>query len=250
MSRILMFSSIGVILFSLAAGTSWYLQLHNQDAEGPSVAGEKPTKTKSAKSAKDAKDAAAAGPLVHAPLSADADRLTQISATLQTQHDALKSREQLIATREKQLDLIHEEIKKEQKKLDSVRKQIETELLFVQGQLDLLEKKTAENEKDRQQARAELSDIKQATLQMNGYESKNLKQVSGIYDKMDPDAAAQSIRQMVDKGKLDTAVSILAGMRDRQAANLLGLISEQDASIATQLFDRMRYMKPATEAPK
>ena len=45
--------------------------------------------------------------------------------------------------------------------------------------------------------------------------------MAGIYDKMDPEAAAQSIQQMAEKGKIDTAVTILANMRDRQAANLL-----------------------------
>ena len=106
-----------------------------------------------------------------------------------------------MTTREKQLDLIHDEIKKEHKKLESVRKQVDTELQIVQEKLDLLEKKSAEGEKTHQNATAELEEAKRVTLELSGMESKNLKQVAGIYDKMDADAAAQSIQQMVDKGK-------------------------------------------------
>jgi hypothetical protein len=44
-------------------------------------------------------------------------------------------------------------------------------------------------------------------------------------------------------------VTIVANMRDRQAANLLGELSKLDAGIAAQVFERMRYLKtPAKKA--
>jgi flagellar motility protein MotE (MotC chaperone) len=151
--------------------------------------------------------------------------------------------------REKQLDLIHDDIKKDQKKLDAVRKEVEGELQLVQEKLDLLEKRTGEGAKDREKTEAQLSELRQATLEVTDLESKNLKQVAGIYDKMDPEAAAQNIQQMTEKGSLDTAVTIVANMRDRQAANLLGELSKLDAGIAAQVFERMRYLKtPAKKA--
>jgi flagellar motility protein MotE (MotC chaperone) len=248
MSRIITFSLFGVILFSLAAGVSWYLQFRqHQDADAVSSADDKGAKNLAAK----AKDGAPDRPLVRPPLSPDADRMANMAATLQAQQDSLKTREQQLATREKQLDLIHDEIKGEHKKLDLVRKRIEAELLALQDKLESIERKSADGENDRQKAKADLEEVKRATLELNGVESKNLKQVAGMYDKMDPDAAALVIQQMVDKGNLDTAVTILTYMKDRQAANLLGLISKEDPSIATQLFERMRYMKTpgAKKAP-
>ncbi len=249
MSRMIMFSSIGVILFSLAAGMSWYLQFRqHQDAEATSTTDEKSAKTGAGKS-KDAKDAPDR-PFVRAPLSPDADRLTNMAATLQTQQEALKTREQLVITREKQFEVIHEEIKKEHKKLDIVRKQVETEMQLVQEKLDLLERKSAEGAKDRQKATAEIDEAKRVITELNGLENKNLKQVAGMYDKMDPESAATVIQQMVDKGQLDTAVTILAFMRDRQAATLLSAISRDEPAIATQLFNGMRHLKIPAGAPK
>jgi flagellar motility protein MotE (MotC chaperone) len=247
MSRMLKFFSIAVVLFSLAAGASWYLQWQQPKEEE-----EKATKPAAGNAHGKAagNDPVVQRPLLRPTVSPEADRFTQMAATLQSQQESLKNREQQVVIREKQLNLIHEEIKREQKKLDAVRKEVEAELQLVQDKLDALERKTGEGEKDRQKAAAQMEDLQHMTLEMNGIESKNLKQVAGIYDKMDPEAGAQSIQQMVEKGKIDTAVTILANMRDRQAANLLGEISKEDSGIAVQLFDRMRFMKTPALAPK
>jgi flagellar motility protein MotE (MotC chaperone) len=241
MSRMLKFFAIAVGLFSLAAGVSWYLQ---DQGQAPSKEHEdKAAKVSEHPRGKSTAHEAAPRALPRTPVSPEAERITAFAATLEKQQEALRGREQHLTVREKQMDLIHDEIKKDQKKLDAVRKEIESELNLVQEKLDLLEKRTSEGIKDRQKAEAQLEEIRQATLEVGGLESKNLKQVAGIYDKMDPEAAAQSIQQMAEKGKIDTAVTILANMRDRQAANVLGELSKQDAGIAVDLFDRMRFLK-------
>jgi flagellar motility protein MotE (MotC chaperone) len=249
MSRMLKFFAIAVILFGLAAGVSWYLQGQGQG----------PTKDIEEKAAKAGEHSRGKGishelpptrPLPRTPVSPEAERISAFAANLERQQESLKSREQHLAVREKQMDLIHDEIKKDQKKLDVVRKEIDNELHLVQEKLDVLEKRTGEGAKEREKTAAQLEEIRHATLELGGVESKNLRQVAGIYDKMDPEAAAQSIQQMAEQGKLDTAVTILAAMRDRQAANLLGELSKQDSNIAVQLFDRMRFLKTPGSANK
>jgi flagellar motility protein MotE (MotC chaperone) len=249
MPRMLKFFAIAVGLFSLAAGVSWYLQ--GQGQAPPKDSEEKAAKAGDHPRGKGAiHEAVAPRPMPRTPVSPEAERITAFAATLEKQQESLKSREQHLAVREKQMDLIHDEIKKDQKKLDVVRKEIENELNLVQEKLDILEKRTGEGLKERQKAEAQLEEVRQATLEIGGLESKNLKQVAGIYDKMDPEAAAQSIQQMAEKGKIDTAVTILANMRDRQAANLLGELSKQDAGIAVELFDRMRFLKTPSNGKK
>ncbi len=250
MTRMLTFLSVAIVLFAVAAGASWYFQDRQHHEDGTKAGEEKGNKHAGAAHGKgngDAAAAAAAKPLVRSPLSADAERITQMAATLQSQQESLKNREQVVIVREKQMDLIHQEIKSEQKKLEAVRKEVDTELALVSEKLEMLEKRTAEADRDRKNSVAQLQEIQEKTVELNGLESKNLKQVAFIYDKMDPEAASQSIQQMVEKGKLDTAVTILANMRDRAAANLLGEISKQDAGVAAQLFDRMRYLKAPSQ---
>jgi flagellar motility protein MotE (MotC chaperone) len=247
MSRMIKFFSIAVVLFSVAAAASWYLQGQQSPPENEETPAKHTAERPHGKAA--GHDAPAPRLLARTSSSPDADRFTQLAATLQAQQEALKNREQHVVVREKQLDLIHEDIKKDQKKLDAVRKEVEEELQLVQEKLDLLEKRTGEGAKDREKTEAQLNELRQATLEVTDLESKNLKQVAGIYDKMDPEAAAQNIQQMTEKGGLDTAVTILANMRERQAANLLGELSKLDAGIAAQVFERMRYLKtPAKKA--
>jgi flagellar motility protein MotE (MotC chaperone) len=239
---------IAVALFALAAGVSWYLQ-------GPPASTD--SEEKSAKASHEPRRVKTATPeiaprsLPRNPVSPEAERMAAFAASLEKQQDSIKNREQHVVVREKQLDLIHEEIKRDQKKLDTVRKDVESELQLVQEKLDILEKRAAEGEKQRQKAEAQMEEVRQATLELGTVEAKNLKQMGGIYDRMDPEAAAQNILQMSEQGKMDTAVTILAAMRDRQAANILGELSKQDPTIAVQLFDRMRYLKtPAASAKR
>jgi flagellar motility protein MotE (MotC chaperone) len=242
--------SIAVILFSLAASASWYLQnKQHTEPELPKSAEEKTPKATVQTKANNT-DATPIRPLVRPPISGDADRLAQFSSTLQQQQEAIKAREQHVVTREKQMDLIHVEIKKEQKKLDGVRKEIQTELALVQEKLELLEKRSAETDKKRLQLTQASEELDGKKTEVNGLEATNVKKLAVIYDKMDPEAAAQGIEQMVEKGKLDMAVLILSNMGQRQAAGLLSEVSKQDPSIAVQLMDRMRYYKTTSISPK
>jgi flagellar motility protein MotE (MotC chaperone) len=244
MSAMIKFLSVAIVLFSVAAGVSWYMQNQQQDPAGADHA-EKEAKApgEHVRVKPAVADATPPRPLLRPSGSPEAERLTRMLDSLQVQQESLKNREKSLADREKQMDLVHDEIKKDQKKLDAVRKEIETELQLVQEKLETLERRASESRENIQRANATLEEAKSVSLELNGVESKNLKQMANIYDKMDPEAAAQNIQQMTDKGKLDTAVAILANMRDRQAASVLGEISKQNSDIAVQLFDRMRYFK-------
>ena len=69
---------------------------------------------------------------------------------------------------------------------------------------------------------------------------------------MESDAAARSILQLVEKGEMDYAVSILTNMRARQAAGVLTALETQENGTATaaQLLSRVRYVKTLDAQPK
>jgi DNA repair exonuclease SbcCD ATPase subunit len=250
MSGMIKFLSVAVIMFSVAAGVSWYMQ--NQQTppgnDGEEKAAKGPAEHVHVKPA--SVETALPRPLLRPSASPEAERLTGMAVSLQRQQEALKNREKALAEREKQIDLAHEEIKKDQKKIDAIRKEVEAELQLVQEKLEVLEKRVGETRENIQRANVTLEEAKSVSLELGGVETKNLKQMANIYDKMDSEAAAQNILQMVEKGKLDTGVAILANMRDRNAANILGEISKQNTDVAVQLFDRMRYLKAAGSEKK
>jgi flagellar motility protein MotE (MotC chaperone) len=77
-------------------------------------------------------------------------------------------------------------------------------------------------------------------------EKKNIEQLARLYDAMTPEAAAPILRQMADSGKIDTAVRILASMKDRQAAQVLGAFG--DTELAVQVTERVRLLKKLAPA--
>jgi len=269
MTKLIKLLSFAVILFSAAAGGSWYLQFQKQQAEAKDAPADaaksahgsaphgaathapkaEPAPTKTAAHKPEAE--AAPRPLPRPATSIETDRITQMAASLQQQQVTLKKREDYLQNREKQIEIVHQEVIKEQKKLDGVRKEIQAELQLVSEKLELAEKRLAEGDKQKQKIEVQKEDVQNAVLQISAVENKNIKQLATIYDKMETEAASASIQQMVDQGKLDMAVSILSHMRDRQAAGLLGDIAKQDPDIAVRLFDRMRTVKtPAASATK
>lgn len=257
MTRMIKLLCFVITLFSVAASVSWYLQSKKAgEGDSPKAPDERAVKPGHGPGSAGTPKHGATGaptprPLIRPATTQEAERITQMASALQQQQETLKGREQQLAQREKQIEAIHEQIKKEQKRFDVIRKEIQAELVLVQEKIELMEKRAAEGDRDRKAVETQREELKKSITELGGVEAKNLKQLALIYDKMDSEAASQSIHQMVETGKLDMAVTILTNMRERQAAGLLGEIARQDPSAAVQLFDRMRLVKtPAPPAPK
>ena len=256
MSRMILFLAVAVVLFSVAAGGSWYLQqLQAPPEETPKTADEHGgTKAKNAAAASKAANAEAppSRGISRPAASPEAERLAKMAESMQQQQEAVKKREQHLVEREKQLGLIHEQIKGEHRKLDAARKEIDAQLALVQEKLDMLEKRSGAVDKAHKDAEGAARDLDQKVLSMKPLEVKGAKQSATYLDSMEPDAAARSILQMVEKGEMDYAVSILTNMRARQAAGVLTALESQDngTGTAAQLLTRVRYIKMSETLPK
>ena len=177
-------------------------------------------------------------------------RLAKTAGALQQQQESLKAREQQLAVREKQLDTIHGEIKEEHKKLEAVRKEIAVELAMVQEKLELLEKRSGTVSEAKKEADARIDEFEQRLTKAKPGELKNTKQAAAIHERMEPDMAAQSIQQMVEKGELDFAVGIVANMRKRQAAALLSELSKQEAGTSAAAHHAITILQSIDTSPK
>jgi flagellar motility protein MotE (MotC chaperone) len=278
MSKMIKLLSVAVILFSVAASGSWYLQSQMQkkgdDDHGDTPKAAKATSESSshggghaaapapapaAGHGNGAKPAATAKPhaepdgprpLPRPMTTMETDRITQMAASLQLEKAGLKKREDLLQSREKSMELIHQEVVKEHKKLDSLRKEIHEEYKAVEERLAMAEKRILDSTDLRQKVEAEKEKLKDDLVLIGNVEAKSSKQLAAICEKMEPEAAAQAIAQMVDTGKLDVAAQILVHMSNRSAAALLTELSKVDSDITGRLVDRMRHVKTSTASPK
>jgi flagellar motility protein MotE (MotC chaperone) len=231
-----------IVLFSGAAGVSWYLQQqmhphtdpHAADAHEKSAKSPAPTPSGGG----DAKLTRAAVRPAYVP---ESENVAKMAASLQQQGESLKGREQELTARQKNLELIYQDIRSEHRALEEVRKQLAEEMKALQDKLSTLETKAGENKLEYKNLAKKREEISSSLLEVHKTEAGRLKQIGSAYDTMDPEAAATMMQEMVEKGMLDTAVKILGSMKDRQLARVLAAFTEP--SIAVQLLDRLKGLK-------
>src|SRR5581483_11198420 len=126
--------------------------------------------------------------------------------------------------------------------------QIGEELKLLGERVEGLDRKVAEVKRHGQKASEQAREMKQTLLEVEDAEKARVKQMATVYDAMDPEAAAQTLQEMVEAGKLDLAVKILSHMRERQAARVLAQLPNH--SVAVQMLERLKGLRPAAAALK
>lgn len=145
----------------------------------------------------------------------------------------LSQREKRIDLRSEEISLILKDVLAQRDTIDTLIRQVAVELKTAEGKVNDLEVRAAELEKKR--------------VDFDIAERKNIERIAGLLDAMAPESAAATLKQMADSGKLEVAAKVLALMKDRNAARALGELA--DPSLAAQLLDKMRLLKAASTAP-
>jgi flagellar motility protein MotE (MotC chaperone) len=223
---------VALLLFSISASLSLWLNQSRASAEADKTADksgdkEKPSdKDKGGKKAVPATDPHAAPP-PHGDPKADA-----LAADAQAVA-ALRDREFRLERRAAQIELITRDLQAQQDAVEALSRQLAAELKTATA-------KSADLE-------ALANDLDKRKVDLVSTERKNIEKMAAMYDSMAPESAALIMKQMADTGKLDMAVKILSQMKERQAARVLAELA--DPSLAAQLLERMRGLKLGGVAP-
>ncbi len=143
---------------------------------------------------------------------------------------AVRDREARVERRAAQIDIILRDLQVERDSVEALIKQVALELKMATVRNTELESKA--------------TDLEKRKVELDVSERKNIERIAGMYDSMAPESAAPILRQMADSGRMDTAVKILAQMKERQAARVLAELG--DPALAAQLLDRLRGFKAQT----
>jgi len=248
MKRIFAVFVVGCMLFSMSAGVSWFLQQKQEKAaeseEAASLGALKPGKNIKPFAGSQAESAPVKGPFrpaLRAPASAQTEEVAQMASSLRSQIEAVKGREQQLSTRQKNLELIHQDMRKERETIADLQKQVQGEMKALQDRMSSLETKSAQVTQEREKVTEQVKEAKKSITEFDIAETSRIKQMAAIYDTMEPASAAEILMQMVDSGKRDMAVKILATMRERQSARILSLLPDRAAAV--DLLDKMKGLK-------
>ncbi len=233
----LLYGLTATLLFALAATVSlMFMSPPNKSAE--------PVKAGSAK-VPERKGGEGADPDKMCPLvrsKASPEELAQLLQSLRQRESTLKEKEGFLNQRQQQMEMVYQDIKSERSSSDAYHKQISEELRELTRKLEEVDrtKETADLKQQQLNRKAEEFNTNRQK-ESDANEQANIKRLTALYESMSPEGAARYFEQLSNSGKLDTAVKILAQMRERQAAKVLDALT--DASLAAQFTERLRLLE-------
>jgi flagellar motility protein MotE (MotC chaperone) len=247
MKRILIYGLAGTMLFAASATISlWTQQQMLPKADADAAHATKSTKEGGAKAAHEAPKTDSAEelrPVVRPSGPPSPEDTARLANSLRDRLKVVREREEQVGSRQKQLELIYQDIRGERNVLDELRKQVADEMKALNDKLVSMDRKAGDFEQQRQSMAKSMAEIKKGQIDLDGSERKNIDRIATTFDSMAPEAAARILQQMSDNGQLNTAVKLLGQMKERQAAKVLAELT--DASLAAQMLEKMRGLKRA-----
>lgn len=243
MKNMILLGVVAIVLFSISAGISLFLNTSKTPVE----------ETKTADTGKKSKvgDLEGEKPLVRPSVNSGAEDTSKLANQLRDQLSSVKDREAKLDSRQKQVEIILQDIRAEREALDRLRQQVGNELKLVAEKSSELDKKYTDIENEKKNLVKGNADLSKTRIEIDKDERMNLTKMAGLYDTMAPENAAKILQQMADGGKMDTAVKVLAQMKPAKASRVLSEMP--DAALAAQLLEKMKGLKPmipATTTPE
>ncbi|MGB6044898.1 MAG: hypothetical protein WBF93_17215 [Pirellulales bacterium] len=248
MAKFLLFTLFGLFSFALAAAGSWIFvqQRAEQDAKAAEVAAATAEPTVAPNSS--ALESANSLPVVLRGRPMSAEEAFRYGAAFRSQQETLKKREQALKGDEVKVKLMKDDLKVQQRELEGLLSQVRE--LLKNG--EALAAKVAQDqnqlEQDRQAAQSNLDQLKQAELANDRSEQLNVKQVSGWFQSMPAENAAEYLRELSNDGKLDSALELLSNIEERDAAKIL--VAMKDPALVAQLTETFRGLKRPEKQPR
>lgn len=258
MKQMILVFVVGVVMFGASAAASWYLhkaeKAQSADAgdDKHNLGGKIQFASGGSKGAVNVSGKTPAALDPQAPpaprnTTPSAEQVAQLAASLRQQQETIRNREQNLVVRLKHLEVIHQDLRNERKTLEDLRVQVNEEMKALTEKLDGLERKSSDLDKKKQEIGKKEQDVKQTIIEVETAQQKNLKKMAVTFDSMDADTAGELLQQMADGGKMEMAVNILSLMQERQAARVLGQMT--DRGTAVQILDKMKGVKRPVATP-
>lgn len=252
MARLASYAIVGIIAFSAAAAGSWMLNKQQSQIEesadneaspvAAEVTPEAPARHRSGETDREAAEMIQEElPVAVRPRPISADEVFRLGTLMREREKMLKNREDILQEDETRLKLVLSDIKAEQQTIDGLHTQVRGSITAAEQILDRIDQQQQDFVSDQQQAKTDLEAIQESAVEFKESENDNIKRMAQWFQAMEPDKAAEFIRELADDGKLDMAVQLLGNFEERDASEVLSAMD--DTSLVTELLDKFRMVK-------
>ena len=238
MKNILVIGLVSLVLFGVSAGLSVWLQTNTKSAD--SGHDDKDKKKKPADDHGEGKDTAKGND--HAdPHKADPKEKPGEAKPAADPKEADRAE-----YRRLQMQVVAADVNGQMQEYDRLLKKVGTEMKQLLARQEQLDAKAAEVKQAEDRTAKTAADLKK--MEGDPDERASIARIAALADNMPAETTAGIIQQLADDGKTDTAVKVLAAMKERTAAKVLAAITDQ--TIPPVLIEKMRLLKkPPPAAP-
>jgi len=223
MKNFLILGLLAMLLFSVSAALSLWLNQSKQQAE------EKDKSKDDKPVAKAPKDGAPPKEDVKSP-SGPKTPEGPSGVSMETVARSNKETEERNAQRAIRLDVVVRDLQTQREATEAALRQVMNELKNVNTETTKLD--------------ALANDLKQKMVTFEAGEKKNIEKIASMYDAMSPEAAGPILKQMADTGRIDMAAKILVQMNQRKAAAVLEAMN--DPPLALSILSKIQGLRAAT----
>ncbi|MCS6866415.1 MAG: hypothetical protein RMJ56_15570 [Gemmataceae bacterium] len=229
MKNFLILGLLAMFLFSVSAALSLWLQQAKQQQE---TAEKDKEKTPPPDKEKPALEKNGKPKEITEPKPPPATKEPPASPLSEADLKRLRDTEARLERRTAQIELVLRDLQTQRERNDYLLQQVMAELKNLPAETSKLD--------------AMLKDLNNRTVEYNALEDANITKLATMYEAMAPEAAAPILKDMAEKGRMDTAAKILVKMKERNSARILESL---EPSLGSQLIDRMLRLRTTPTAP-
>jgi hypothetical protein len=234
MKNILVIGLVSLVLFGVSAGLSVWLQSNQKPAD--TSHDEKDKKKKAADDHGDGKEKGGEHP---DPKGKEPEKPAEVKPPSSKDVERAEYRRL-------QMEVVAADLTGQMQEYDKLLKKVGAEMKQLMAKQDELDAKAVEVKEEADRTAKTAALIK--TSQDGGEdEQANIARMAALADQMTPAGAAQIIQQLADSGKTDTAVKMIAQMKERTAAKALDAITDQ--TLIPALFLKLEKLKKPAPPP-
>jgi len=242
MKRAIPFVSI-LILFAGSAAGSWYLYASKENKEEPqSPVSEAPARMPSSPPAQPSEQEDDGQlPVAVRPRPISAEDIYRFGNVIRNREEVLKKREKQLEKQESRVKLMFEDIRAEQLELEALQAKVQSLTDSAESLLARISAEKQEADRMHKAAEQEREDFESSKTEVDDSQAQNIRRMSDWFQNMEPEKAAEYLRELSNDGQLSMAVQLLANFEERDAAQILAAMN--DAALVVQLTEEFKTLK-------
>lgn len=236
---------IGILFFGISAGVSWLFIYKPAEPTEDEIAQTDGPEEYAFPPKIDEADQVEEMPVSLRPdMPISTEALTELAQSIMKKQRVIYEAEQRLKKEEKRIELLFEDIRRERDELMAFGQKIDAKIIQAREATKLLQMESQKLATQSQTlSKLEKKTGKTTTDVVDDELNRRVKVVKNWFKNLEPEQAANYLKEFADRGDIDFAAKLLDSLEDRNIAKVLAAFD--DAPLVTQIVDSVTNNKPA-----